>query len=60
MEDEFDRPGYDPNGNIRKNCIRCGLVIYVNPRAKLKGLCRDCRTADHPYTAAVTNGRTLR
>lgn len=40
----------------RRPCHRCGCPTLSNPRAKVPGVCRDCRAADPVYVKALRTG----
>lgn len=37
-------------------CHRCGVPTQRNTRAKVSGVCRDCRQADPEYVRALRTG----
>lgn len=45
-----------PTRHPRKPCHRCGCPTLSNPRAKVAGICRDCREVDPVYVRAVRTG----
>lgn len=42
-----------------KPCHRCGVQVFHNPRARLTGICSDCREVDPQYVAALRTGQPV-